>query len=270
MPIHVLSVNDFLNVAQWLGSIWDVFDYFRRREIIRPTFTGINQERPALAYYTLRAKDLHAFPSEDKARLGELHQLHLLDNLDKYAERDRLAGYVNAVVHELHTRHPDMESFVPPELLRYKESSSERGGYREMAAMLNALPMSNKAHIGRQVHAMLQNLRGSGKQGCFAIRRLYETPVFVFACFSGLNRTERIRSLKELMDAAFYRYETIDGLGVAFDADDDKSGFDVLRMIGSPVVTSNTVRLADAVFGPPQTSIANPFGEARPSTPPTP
>ncbi|MGA2629802.1 MAG: hypothetical protein ABSG54_06255 [Terriglobia bacterium] len=73
VPIHVLSINDFLNVVHWLGSICDVFDYFKRRASIRSTFSGINQERPALALYTLRVKDFAGFTSEDKVRLRELH-----------------------------------------------------------------------------------------------------------------------------------------------------------------------------------------------------
>lgn len=60
IPIHVLSVNDLLNVVFSLGSIWDVFDYLKRRASICSTFSGINQERPALHFYTLRAKDFSA------------------------------------------------------------------------------------------------------------------------------------------------------------------------------------------------------------------
>jgi len=30
-PVHALSINDFLNVIMLLGSIWDVFNYFKRR-----------------------------------------------------------------------------------------------------------------------------------------------------------------------------------------------------------------------------------------------
>lgn len=268
IPIHVLSINDFLNVVLWLGSIWDVFDYLKRRASIRSIFSGINQERPVLAFYLLRAKDFAGFASEDKARLCELHQLHMIKNLGSYAERERLAGWVNAVIHGLHTRHPDMESFVPPELEQYREPKDARRGYLQMAAMLNELPMSMKANIGREVQTMVQNLRGSGKCGCKAYRRLYEKCVFVFACFSQMSRTERIRSLKKLIDAALYRYEAMESLGVAYNADDDGSGFDLLLCRGIPVVTADTVRLADAVFRPPDTQIANPFGEARPYSPP--
>jgi hypothetical protein len=260
-------MNDLRYLIFWLGSIWDVFDYLKRRASIRSIFSGINQEQPALAFYTLRAKDFAGFASEDKVRLRELHQLHTLENLGNYEERERLAGWVNAVIHELHTRHSDMESFMPPELKQYHEPKDARRGYLQMAAMLNRLPMSNKANIGRQVDAMVKNLRGSGKCGCIAHRRLHEECVFVFACFSQLSRTERIRSLKKLVEAALYRYETGESLGVAYDADDDNSGFDLLLWRGAPLVTADTVRLADAVFGPPETQIANPFGEARPYSP---
>jgi hypothetical protein len=30
-PIHYISANDFLNVVNWLGGIWDVFNYFKVR-----------------------------------------------------------------------------------------------------------------------------------------------------------------------------------------------------------------------------------------------
>ncbi len=264
IPIHVLSINDLLNV---IGSIWDVFDYLKRRASIRSIFGGINQERPALAFYTLRAKDFAGFASEDKVRLRELHQLHMLENLGNYKERERFAGWVNAVVHELHTRHPDMESFMPPELKQYHEPKEARRGYLRMGAMLNGLPMFMKANIGREVQAIAQTLRGSGKWGCKTYRRLYGECVFVFACFSQMSRTERIRCLKKLVDAALYRYETVEGLGVAYDADDDNSGFDLLFWHGAPLVNADTVRLADTVFGQLETLIANPFGEARPYSP---
>lgn len=60
----------------------------------------------------------------------------------------------------------------------------------------------------------------------------------------------------------------VEGLGVAYDADDDNSGFDLHLWRGPPLVDADTVRLAHAVFGPPETLIANPFGEARPYSPP--
>jgi hypothetical protein len=268
IPIHVLSVNDLMNMVMSLGSIWDVFDYLKRRASIRSIFSGINQERPALAFYALRAKDFAGFASEDKVRLRNLHQLYMLENLVNYAEREeRLAGWVNAVIHGLHTRHPEMESFTPPELKQYREPKEARRSYLQMAAMLNGLPMSMKANIGREVQAMVQTLRGSGKCGCKTYRRLNEECVFVFACFSQMSRTERIRSLHELVAAALYRYETVEALGVAYDADDDNSGFDVLFWHGAPLVNADTVRLADSIFGPPETLIANPFGKARPYSP---
>jgi len=55
LPIHVLSANDLLNTTLWLGSVWDVFQYFDKRATIRSTFTGINGERFPLAYYILKA-----------------------------------------------------------------------------------------------------------------------------------------------------------------------------------------------------------------------
>jgi hypothetical protein len=128
--------------------------------------------------------------------------------------------------------------------------------------------LARRTFLSQWWDAMMKNLRGSGKCGCIAHRRLYGECVFVFACFSQLSRTERIRSLKNLVDAALYRYQGNESLGVAYDADDDDSGFDVLLWRGVPVVNADIARLADAVFGPPETQIADPFGEARPYSPP--
>ena len=202
VPIHFLSLNDFLNAVMWLGSVWDVFQYFRQRANVFSTFTGINQEQPALSYYTLRAKDFKGFPEADNNELKELHNLHLLDNLENYQERERPAGYVNAVVHELHTRFPEMESLTPPELRSFVEPRDKRSAYLKMAAMLNELPMSNKANIGRRLETMLKDLKRSGQQGCFAFKRLYGQMVYVFACFSGMSRTERMRALNQLLPAS--------------------------------------------------------------------
>jgi hypothetical protein len=35
LPIHVVSANDLLNTTLWLGSAWDVFQYFDKRANIR-------------------------------------------------------------------------------------------------------------------------------------------------------------------------------------------------------------------------------------------
>jgi len=56
LPIHVLSANDLLNATLWLGSVWDVFQYFEKRGNILGTFTGINSERFPLAYFILRTE----------------------------------------------------------------------------------------------------------------------------------------------------------------------------------------------------------------------
>ena len=53
------------------------------------------------------------------------------------------------------------------------------------------------------------------------------------------------------------------------DGDDETTGYDLLWVRGRPAATPDLERIAEAVFGPTsETSIANPFGEARPDTPP--
>lgn len=267
VPIHFLSLNDFLNVVNWLGSIWDVFNYFSKRAEIIHTFNGVNQERPVLAYYTLRSRDLAGILNEDKEKLCELHQLHLLDNLSNYKERDRLAGHVNAVAHELHTRHPQMETFVPPELMPHVEPKEKRSAYLKMAAMLNALPSSNKVWIGRQIENLQQTVSRSSEGGCLAFKRLHGEPVFVFACFPRLSRTERIRALHRLLPAALYRYKTSEGLGIAYEADERSDmGFDLEWVRGVKSFDDDIRRLGEELFPQVETLHANPFGEARPYT----
>jgi hypothetical protein len=268
LPIHVLSANDLLNTTLWLGSVWDVFQYFDKRAAIRSTFTGINGERFPLAYYVLKAHEFSDFAGADKEELGARFQVHMLDNLGRYSERDRFSHYVNSIIHELHTRHPEMESFVPQEFMKDIERPEGRSAYLRMAAMLNGLPSSNKANIGRRLHEMLAGLKGSGKCDCHAPKRLYGEIVFVFCGFSKMSRTERIRNMNTLVEAALLKYRVNEALGIAIDADDEAMGYDLRWMRGRPVSTPDLERIAEVVFGPAiETSIANPFGEARPYTP---
>src|SRR5262249_34309378 len=96
-PVHTLSINDFLNLAMLLGSIWDLFNYFKLRNAVAHLLPGLNMERPLLSYYTFKShKDLSGFKREDAEALAEMHQLFMLDKLPEYRERDRLAGYINA------------------------------------------------------------------------------------------------------------------------------------------------------------------------------
>lgn len=269
LPIHVLSANDLLNATLWLGSVGDTFHYFDKRAPIRGTFTGINGERFPLAYYILKSRDLSGYAAADKEALGEAFQFHMLENLGKYSERDRFSHHVNSIIHELHTRHPEMESFVPPEFLKDVQPSDQRTAYVEMAGMLNSLPTSNKAYIGRRLHEMLKGLKGTGKCGCVTHKRLYEKLVFVFCGFSGMSRTDRIRHMDRLAEAALLKYGLSEALGIAFDADSNTTGFDLRLVRGTPSATPDLERIANAVFGTDiETSIASPFGEARPYRPP--
>ncbi len=135
--------------------------------------------------------------------------------------------------------------------------------------MLNGLPSSNKAYIGRRLHEMLTGLKGTGKCGCVGLKRLYEKMVFVFCGFSGMTRTDRIRHMNTLVEAALLKYGVSEALGIAFDADSDTTGFGLRWVRGMPVATPALTRIAEAVFGATmETSIANPFGEARPYIPP--
>ena len=198
VPLHFLSLNDFLNVVDRLGSIWDVFDYFSKRAAIGHVFTGINQEQPILAYYSLRSQDLTGILSTDKAELIKLREsylLHLHDNRAEYEERERMALNVNAIVHELHTRHPSPEDYLPAALQSYLEPMDKRVAYLRMAAMLNGLPMSNKVFIGRKLENILANLRNSGGSECFGFKPLKKDLVFVFACFSKLTCQRRWKSV---------------------------------------------------------------------------
>src|SRR5258708_2567832 len=161
-----------------------------------------------------------------------------------------------------------MASFVPREFIKDVEPSESRSAHLKMAAMLNGLPSSNKAYIGRRLHDMLTGLRGTRQCGCVAPKRLYEKMVFVFCGFSGMSRTDRIWHIDTLVEAALLTHGVSEALGIAFDADSDTSGFDLRWVRGTPVATPALKKIAETVFGGTmETSIANPFGEARPYTP---
>jgi hypothetical protein len=116
---------------------------------------------------------------------------------------------------------------------------------------------------------MLTGLKGTGKCGCFAHKRLYEELILVFCGFSGMSRTDRIRHMNRLVEAALLKYRAGEALGIAFDADSEIEGYDLRWVRGTPTATPDLERLAKAVFREDiGTSIANPFGEARPYTPP--
>ncbi len=171
-PIHFLSANDFLNLVNSLGSIWDVFRYFKLRQHVSGLFEGINLERPLLCYYTLRSReDFSGFANEDREALCTLHQLFLMETLPKYGERDRFASYINAVIHQLHQRHKDFEAYAPPELKHMIEPAESRKSYLAMAAMLNSLPMSNKAWIGQQIENGIGTAKETGQSNCFLYKQ---------------------------------------------------------------------------------------------------
>jgi hypothetical protein len=268
-PIHFLSANDFVNVVNWLGSVSDVFSYFKLRQQVSGSFNGINLERPLLCYYTLRSRqDFSGFVNEDKDALSELHQLFLLETLPKYAERDRLAAYVNAVIHQLHDRHKDFEEYAPAELRHLIEPAEKRQAYLGMAAMLNSLPMSNKAWIGQQIEDSIQRVKEMGQSTCFLYRQLLGRVAFVFAVFTKFNRTEKLLALSKFLPAAQYSSGMSEALGVGYDADDEDMGFEVCWRRG-PVEESPAVRaLADRLFSSPfETLCPTPFGEPRPYAP---
>lgn len=268
-PIHFLSANDFLNVVNWLGSISDVFRYFKLRQKVSHHLDGINLERPLLCYYTLRShEDFSEFVNEDKESLRELHQFFLIDTLPKYAERDKLASYVNAVIHQLHERHKDFEAYAPSELRHMIEPAEKRSAYLSMAAMLNSLPMSNKAWIGQRIESGIKRAKETGQSGCFLYRQLSGKVVFVFAIFTGFSRAEKMRALNQFLPAAQHSSGMLEALGVAYDADDETMGFEVFWRRG-PIGDNNAVRaLAARLFATPfETLCATPFGEPRPYTP---
>ena len=179
-----------------LGSIWDVFNYFKRRNAVAHLLPGLNMERPLLCYYTLKShEDFSGFKPEDANKLAEMHQLFMLDKLPEYGERDRLAGYINAVVHQLHERHRDFEQYVPAEFRHMIEPAERRQAYLGMAARLNSLPMSNKAWLGRRIESCISAVRQSGECRCFLYKQLLGEVVFVFAVFTGWSRTDKLRAL---------------------------------------------------------------------------
>ncbi len=153
---------------------------------------------------------------------------------------------------------------MPPEFLKDVQLSDQRTAYLEMAAMLNGLPSSNKAYIGRRLHDILTGLKGTGQCGCVAHKRLYEERVFVFCGFSSMSRTVRIRNMNRLVESAQLKYRVSEALGIAIDANDEKVGYDLRWVRGTPESTPDLERIAEAVFPCEiETSIANPFGEAR-------
>jgi hypothetical protein len=262
-PLHVLSVNDFLNVVNWLGSISDVYRYFTNRASIRDTFTGVNQEQAVLAYYTLRSKSLEGFSMEDEQELCTMHSFYLIENLGEYEQRDKYARYVNSVVQALHERHPAIESYMPPELIKHLEPSESRKAYLEMAAMLNALPISIKVHIGRRLEKMIEEISRVKQAGCFAIKPVRSESVFVFGCFSNVSRTERVRQLHRMVPAALFQHKVRKGIGIAIDADDPRTGFDVLLIRDLDRFSRADKEIGAYLFpNTEETLIADEFGNA--------
>jgi hypothetical protein len=264
IPLHVLSVNDFLNVIKWLGSIADVYKYFSRRASVLSVVTGINQEQPILAYYTLRSNTLEGLSMDDQEELCMMHNLYLIENLENFEERDKYANYVNSIVQALHERHPSIESYMPPELMHRIEPLDKRQSYREMGAMLNALPISIKVHIGRRLEKMIKEVSVAGKAGCFAIKPLAGKSVFVFGCFSKLSRTERVRQLHAMVPAALYQHKVRNGVGVAIDADNSRTGFDLMLIRDQSGFTEADKRIGAYLFpNTEETLVADSFGQAR-------
>lgn len=268
-PAHALSINDFLNLAMLLGSIWDVFNYFKQRATVSHLLPGLNMERSLLCYYTLRShQDFSGYRREDVEELEELHQLFVLDKLPEFEERDCLAGHVNAVVHELHTRNRDFEEYVPPEFRSLVEPAASRRAYLGMAARLNGLPMSNKAWIGRQIERCKSIIGQHRDFRCFLYKQLLGNLVFVFAVFKGFNRTEKLRALWRLLPAAQHSTSMPEALGVAYDADDETIGFDLLWRRGPVEDPISAAKIAKEVFpGQLSTQCPTPFGEPRAYTP---
>ena len=200
--------------------------------------------------------------------MAEKHQLFMLDKLPEYSERDRLASYVNAVVHHLHDRHKDFEQYVPPEFRHLVEPAARRQAYLGMAGRLNALPMSNKAWLGRRIERCIGLVRGTGEFKCFYYMQLLGEVVFVFAAFSGRTRTEKLRALSGFLPAAQYETNMLEALGVAYDADDETTGFDLFWLRGPVQDVATAAALAAELFpGVLETSCPTPFGEPRPYVP---
>lgn len=268
-PVHTLSINDFLNVVMLLGSIWDVFNYFKRRATVSQLLPGLNMERPLVCFYTLKSReDFSGFRAEDAGQLAELYQLFLLDKLPEFGERDRLAGYINAVVHQLHTRHRDFEQYAPPEFQSMIEPANRRQAYLGMAARLNALPMSNKAWLGRQIESCIDEVRKAQSCRCFLYKQLLGEIAFVFAVFIGWSRREKLRGLSKLLPAAQHSTGMIEALGVAYDGEDEGMGFDLLWRRGPIEDVEGAAALAKEVFSVELgTQCPTPFGDPRPYVP---
>jgi len=115
---------------------------------------------------------------------------------------------------------------------------------------------------------LCKDLRHSGQAGCFAFKPLLREFVFVFACFSKLSRPQRLRSLHPMLPAALYSYNVTEGLGVAFDADNTDSGFDLSWVRDYKTFDENDQKLAEFLFpAQEQTLVADLFGQARPYMP---
>ena len=148
------------------------------------------------------------------------------------------------------------------------EPADARTAYLGMAAMLNSLPMSNKAWIGQQIENGIQRAKATGQSGCFFYKQLLKDVVFVFAVFTNFNRTEKLRALNSFLPAAQYSTRLGEALGIGIDANDENMGFELIWRHG-PIDNSGPVRaLAAQLFSSPiETLCPTPFGEPRAYTP---
>jgi len=215
--IHSISLNDFLNLVMHLGSIKDLFEYLRIRSNFDCKIAGINMEIGPLICFFSHEKGGDFDPliptSVYKKEYHEYMERHLYD----HHLRQKRADVINEMVHRLHNRAENLEEYFPEEFKSYLEPINDRKAYKEMATLLNSLPMSVKAGLGERVLKAIKDLEETENCITHTDDLGSDHPLLHIAICGnkGITRTNRIHFLHSSLIMKMHQKNRRDALGVA-------------------------------------------------------
>lgn len=209
VPITYISLNDFLNVATQLRTVPELLRYLDARKALpEQAQRRVGEERPIFEFYLLYGTLQQCRGHEHAWEVVRTAAQEVERIIDRMAEYHFYSGLMEHVADALATRSATCLDGLPVHLAARYDVLNERQNYLRMQEVLTDLPLRDRAALGQQFTAVIENLRGQSQGYTQATAQLDILPgwIFVFGASKGWARPGMVRCMGPTMRAAMAHY----------------------------------------------------------------
>jgi len=229
IPIHHFSISDFLDIANLLGTLPDIFKYLEQRKLLPEEIRStIGNEADIIGEYFLNERLSSSLTLSDIAGKWQYLITKYGPAYERKLRYDEYVLFYNGIIAELHREDAELQKNWPKELVKSSDKPRDKRKYLQIATQLNKLPLIYRRTLGKRIITAANNAEKFKKSRCFYGLDNTQQWVYAFLFTLDMDRERRIRNLMQLAATACVKANVKNCIAIACPSVNSLLGFDYL------------------------------------------